>query len=163
VTGARVLTWLCAVVTIAGVTAAGWLLIAGAAAGDSPDALVIAGAPEAPPLAQLAAESLASLAAARDPFRATRAPAAVPFDPVTGADAPPPPPRQPLPPLTLVGVALGAEPAALIDGLPGTETTRVLRLGETVSGYTVRRIEEDRVIIAGPDTTWSLIVRGSQP
>jgi len=162
VTGARFLTGLCAGVTAAGVLSAGWFALAGPRSDEPPAAFAIASVPEARPAPRLAADSLASLAAARDPFRVTRGPAPVPFDPDQSADAPPPP-RPPLPPLTLVGVALGAEPAALIDGLPGTETTRVVRLGETVAGYTVRRIEEDRVVIAGPDTTWTLRVRGGVP
>jgi hypothetical protein len=162
-TGARTLTALCAGATVAGITAAGWFLVIGSGQAGAVPALALAAAPKVPVPPRPAVESLAAAAAARDPFRASRAPAPVPFDPDRAADAPPTPPRPSLPPLTLVGVALGTEPAALIDGLPGTETTRVLRLGESFAGYTVRRIEETRVLITGPDTTWTLRVRGAQP
>lgn len=159
----RVLTGLCIGVTAAGALAAAWVLVAGSAYGELSPAEAIAAAPDARPARPLAADSLAGVAAARDPFRVARTPAPVAFDADVSAGAPPPLPRPPLPPLTLVGIALGAEPAALIDGLPGTETTRVLRLGETVAGYTIRRIEETHVLIAGPDTTWTLRVRGGSP
>jgi hypothetical protein len=162
-TAVRVLTALCIGLTLAGVAAAGWFLVARPGSGEPLAALMVADAPEVPMPPRPAVDSLATAASARDPFRASRAAAPVPFDPDRAADAPPPPPRPSLPPLTLVGVALGAEPAALVDGLPGTESTRVLRVGETVAGFTVRRIEDHRVLIAGPDTTWTLRVRGAQP
>ncbi len=159
--GTRLLTALCAGVTVVGTLLAGWLLLAGPARGETAFG-PIAAAPDAAAAPRLAADSLAALAADRDPFRLARGPAPMPFDPALSDDVPPPPPPS-QPPLTLVGVVLGAERAALIDGLPGTEGTRVLRVGERVAGYTVRRIEETHVRIAGPDTTWTLRVRGAQP
>jgi hypothetical protein len=61
--------------------------------------------------------------------------------------------------LSLAGIMMGAEPAALVDGLPGTEGTRVLRTGEHVGDFVVRQIAPDRVVIVGRDTTWTLRVR----
>jgi len=95
---------------------------------------------------------------AHDPFRARRAPAPVAYDPVALA-AGPPPPAPPKPVLTLTGIAWGAEPEAVIEGLPSTDGPRVVRQGEIVGGLKVRRIAPDRVVITGMDTTWTLTVR----
>ncbi len=158
----RVATASLAGVTVVATALAGWLLVAGPARNLAVADMPVPAAPDATVPPQLAADSLAAVAAARDPFRLARASAPVPFDPAVSGDipAPPPPPR---PPLRLVGIALGGDPAALIEGLPGIEGTRVLRVGEGVAGYTVRRIEEKHVRIAGPDTTWTLTVRGTEP
>jgi hypothetical protein len=107
-------------------------------------------------------DSLAALITRRDPFRMSREPGAVPFNPDAAADAPPPP-RAPRPPLALAGIVLGAEPLALIDGLPGLEGSRVMRVGERAGDYVLRAITADRVVIAGPDTTWTLRVRSQYP
>lgn len=125
---------------------------------DAPDSQRIGPAPEsaAPPL--LNADSLARAIAARDPFRASRSPATVRFNPDAAAQGAPPPVVQ-RPILSLAGILMGAEPAALVDGLPGTEGTRVLRAGEHVGDFVVRQIAPDRVVIAGRDTTWTLRVR----
>jgi hypothetical protein len=61
--------------------------------------------------------------------------------------------------LTLAGIMMGSDPTALIDGIPGTEGTRVLRAGERVGDFVVRQIAPDRVVIASKDSTWTLRVR----
>lgn len=125
-------------------------------------------APSAPMLSALQppadADSLARAIVARDPFRMGRAPSGVPFNPdaVAGATASPPP-RAPRPALALAGIVLGGEPQALIDGLPGVEGSRVMRVGERVGDYVLRAIAADRVVIAGPDTMWTLRVRSQFP
>lgn len=157
----RVVTVLMAAVTMTAAALAVWWLVPGPepqpaahlSMGVAPD---VTGPPRRSP------DSLAAVAATRNPFRAARAPAPLAFDPVMSRDAPPPP-TTPRPPLRLVGIALGADSAALIEGLPGIEGTRVLRVGEAAAGYTVRRIEEKSVRITGPDTTWTLTVRGTEP
>ncbi len=116
-------------------------------------------APESAVLALANADSLARVIAAHDPFRAARLPASVRFDPEAGAPGALPPPVVQRPTFSLAGVMMGAEPTALVDGLPGTEGTRVLRVGERVGDYVVREIGRDRVVIAGRDTTWTLRVR----
>lgn len=95
---------------------------------------------------------------AHDPFRARRAPAPLAYDPVALV-AGPPPPAPPKPVLTLTGIAWGAQPEAVIEGLPSTDGPRVVRVGEIVGGLTVKRIAPDRVVITGMDTTWTLKVR----
>jgi hypothetical protein len=103
------------------------------------------------------ADSLARAAAARDLFRADRRPAPVAYDPVRGtAPAPDAPPK---PVLVLSGIIWGALPQAVIEGLPGVDGPRVMRVGDVVAGLKVRDIESNRVLIAGMDTTWSLTVR----
>ena len=47
----------------------------------------------------------------------------------------------------------------MVEGIPGVEGSRVLRVGDVVSGLKVKRIEADRVVIVGMDTTWVLKVR----
>lgn len=109
-------------------------------------------------------DSIARAIAGRNPFRMSREPGAVRFNPEASPDAPQPPPsRPPRPALALAGVVLGAEPLALIDGLPGAEGSRVMRVGERAGDYVLRTITADRVVIAGPDTTWTLRVRSQYP
>ncbi|MGH7701479.1 MAG: hypothetical protein ACREMO_00145 [Gemmatimonadales bacterium] len=95
---------------------------------------------------------------ARDPFRMRRVPSPVAYDPIR-IEAGPPPPSPPKPALSLSGIVAGEEPSAIIEGLPGTDGPRVLRPGERVAGIVVRRIEADRVVLEGFDTTWTLKVK----
>lgn len=121
-------------------------------------------APDGPAVPPAAADSLARLVAAHDLFRQGRAPAAVPFDPRTsGGEGAPPLPATPRPTLSLAGILFGAQPAALVDGLPGSDGTRVLHVGEHVGDLLVRRVARDHVIIASPDTVWTLRVRSPIP
>jgi hypothetical protein len=110
------------------------------------------------------ADSLIAAAIRRPMFRPGRRPAAVRFDPgrVEGPSdqAPASPPR---PSLTVSGIVWGAEPAALLEGLPGSEGSVVVRKGERVAGIRVVRIERDRVVLAGLDTNWNLGVREPWP
>ena len=110
------------------------------------------------PAASLSA-ALAS-ARARPLFRESRRPASVGFDPeatgVVALTAAAPPPK---PALALSGIVWGAEPAAVVEGVPGSEGSTVLRRGETVAGLRVMRISPERVVIAGFDTSWTLTVR----
>jgi len=104
-------------------------------------------------------ESLVAALVGRDPFRVTRRPATVPYDPVRlvqPATAP-----TPKPVLTLVGIVWdnGRDPTALVEGLPGVDGARPILQGETVAGLRVKAIRPDRVEITGLDTTWSLRVK----
>ncbi len=104
-------------------------------------------------------DSLAAALVARDPFRVTRRPSNVVYDPVRLAQ-----PATPLPPkpvLALVGIVWdnGRDPTALVEGLPGVDGPRPVRQGETIAGLRVKLIKSDRVVIAGLDTTWTLTVR----
>jgi hypothetical protein len=61
--------------------------------------------------------------------------------------------------LALVGLVAGIEASAVIEGLPGIEGARVVRVGDVVAGLRVKQIVSDRVTIVGMDTTWILRVR----
>lgn len=113
-------------------------------------------APARDTVGRIAPDSVATIAS-RDPFRVGHRPVIPAYDPLRLAEQlAPPPPR---PALILAGVIDGAEPSAVIEGLPGVEGSRVMRVGDVVSGLQVRRISGGRVVIAGMDTTWVLEVR----
>jgi type II secretory pathway component PulC len=103
-------------------------------------------------------DSLVRLIVNHDAFRVTRAPAPIAFNSLppeaTPIEVPPPKPQ-----LLLTGIVWGKDPAAIVEGIPGTEGSRLLRTGETIGGLHVRRITEHNVTIAGMDTTWVLEVR----
>ena len=105
---------------------------------------------------RIAAESVAAVVS-RDPFRIGRRPLLPAYDPLRLAEQLAPPP--PKPTLILVGVVNGLAPSAVIEGLPGVEGSRVMRVGDTVAGLKIEKITKSRVVIAGMDTTWVLEVR----
>jgi len=104
-------------------------------------------------------ESLVGALVGRDPFRVTRRPAAVLYDAVRLAQPAAPPTPKPV--LALVGIVWdsGKDPTALVEGIPGADGPRPVRQGETIAGLRVRTIKQDRVLITGLDTTWTLTVR----
>jgi len=108
------------------------------------------------------ADGLVADALRRPLFRPARRPAAVGFDPArsaaaaSGESAPPPVER---PSLALSGIVWGAEPAAIVEGMPGAEGSTVLRRGDAASGIRVTRIDRSRVVLVGRDTSWVLEVR----
>jgi hypothetical protein len=104
-------------------------------------------------------DSLVGALVERDPFRVTRRPAKVLYDPVRSSQ--PAIPAPPKPALALVGIVWdsGKDPTALVEGIPGADGPRPVRQGETVAGLRVRIIKQDRVLITGLDTAWTLMVR----
>ncbi len=104
-------------------------------------------------------ESLVGALVGRDPFRVTRRPAAVLYDAVRLAQPAAPPTPKPV--LVLVGIVWdnGRDPTALVEGLPGADVPRPVRQGETIAGLRVKIIKQDRVLITGLDTAWTLTVR----
>jgi hypothetical protein len=94
---------------------------------------------------------------ARDPFRIGRLPAITAYDPVRLSQPVLPPPPRPI--LTLVGLVNGAEASAVVEGLPGIEGSRVVRVGDIFAGLQIKQIANNRVVIVGMDTTWVLEVR----
>ena len=105
-----------------------------------------------------AVDSLSRAAVTRDVFRATRRPAAITYDPQRAA-APLTVNQVPKPTLALLGLVGGEQATAVIEGFPGVEGARVVRVGDVVSGLKVKQIGSDRVTIVGMDTTWTLKVR----
>jgi hypothetical protein len=128
-------------------------------------ATAVGPAPDGPLAPRAVPDSLVRLVAALDVFRQARSSSTVPFDPRTtqGGGAPPPPPGPPHPTLALAGIIFGRHPAALVDGIPGSEGTRVIHAGERVGELLVRSIAREQVVIAGRDTVWTLRVRTPIP
>jgi hypothetical protein len=105
------------------------------------------------------ADSLAALVQAGDVFRLGHRPAPVRYDPAAGAGPQPWSPPVSRPVLRLVGLVAGATPLAAIEGLPGVEGGRLLKVGERVAGFRLMAIEGGRVRVAGQDTVWVLTLR----
>ena len=108
------------------------------------------------PTVRVPADSVAAVVS-RDPFRIGRRPVLPAYDPLKLAEQQAPPP--PKPTFVLVGIVDGAAPSAVIEGFPGVDGSRVVRVGDVIAGFAVKRISAGRVIIAGADTTWRLEVR----
>jgi hypothetical protein len=99
---------------------------------------------------------------AKDLFRFGRQAASTPYDPLSGAAVSPgasPVRTSPKPTLQVVGIVDGAEPQAVVEGLPGVNGARAVRVGDVIGGLTVQEIAAGVVRIAGLDTTWVLRVR----
>ncbi|HEX4561619.1 MAG TPA: hypothetical protein VH113_07275 [Gemmatimonadales bacterium] len=107
--------------------------------------------------ARYPAESLGRVVTGRDLFRTDRRPAQLAYDPLRGAG--PLPEGPPKPTLNLTGMVWGALPEAVIEGLPTTDGPRVVRVGDVVGGLAIRRIGRRGVVVAGMDTTWTLVVK----
>jgi hypothetical protein len=108
-------------------------------------------------------DSLARSISARNPFRIHRTASQVRFSTDVSSGATPLPAPPPRPALSLAGIVVGDEPVALVNGLPGIEGTRALRLGESAGGYKLREISAERAVLAGSDTTYTLTVRSRIP
>jgi hypothetical protein len=120
----------------------------------SPDA--VASAPAGHSVRPITSESIAAVVV-RDPFRIGRRPAITAYDPLRLSQPVLPPPPRPV--LTLVGLVNGAEASAVVEGLPGIEGSRVVRVGDVFAGLQIKQIANHRVVIVGMDTTWVLEVR----
>jgi len=105
---------------------------------------------------RIAAESVSTIVS-RDPFRIGRRPLLPAYDPMRLTEQLAPPAPKPI--LILVGVVNGHQPSAVIEGLPGVEGSRVMRVEDVVAGLQIKSITNGRVVIAGMDTTWVLEVR----
>jgi len=93
-----------------------------------------------------------------DPFRAPRHPSPVEYRPELEG-APPPPPRQPKPGLSVTGIIGGPPWSVVVEGIPERPGSTVVQQGDTLGGLKVRSVKRDTVVITGMDTTWRLIVR----
>ncbi len=103
--------------------------------------------------------SMGPTVVAHDPFRVMRRPSAVAYEPARLAQPTTSP--HPKPALALVGLVWDrlSGATALIEGLPGVDGPRAVRLHQRIAGLRVKAITFDHVVIAGLDTTWSLTVR----
>jgi hypothetical protein len=89
-----------------------------------------------------------------DPFRLDRKPARMAFGETGGGTTAPPP--TPMRLITLKGVLGGPPWQAVLGGVPGRAGDVVVRTGDSLAGFRVRRVTADRVIIAGPDSAMTL-------
>jgi len=105
---------------------------------------------------KISTDSVAAIAS-RDPFRIGRRPALPAYDPLRLAEQQAPPPLRP--PLLLVGIIDGSSPSAVIEGFPGVDGARVVRVGDVVAGLAVKKVSNGQVVVTGMDTTWVLQVR----
>jgi hypothetical protein len=62
----------------------------------------------------------------------------------------------PKPTLRLVGIVAGAHATAVIEGLPGARTARVVQQGDVIGPVTIGPITNAQVRVFGLDTTWVL-------
>lgn len=116
-----------------------------------------AAAQSQPPAAQGA--GLLRLASSTTPFRLDRRAPTVRYGLPAVPPEPPPPPRPPKPPLQLTGIVWAAEPAAIVEGVPGIEGPAVFTVGQIVGGISLTRLKADQAEFAGLDTAWTLKVR----
>ena len=73
-----------------------------------------------------------------------------------------PPPVRVRPPLVLSGI-LGVRGAwtAVLGGVPGREQPVFVVQGDTIAGLVVRVVTRDSVVVAAPDSTWTIRVRNT--
>jgi len=92
----------------------------------------------------------------RNPFRISRVPAPIPYDPIQPVTPDQPPPR---PAFAVTGILWGPSPLAFLEGLPGTDGARIVRPGDTIGEFRILRIARAAVTVRGPDTTWTVSIR----
>jgi hypothetical protein len=148
--------------TLGAGAAARWTLAAPTVT-DQPARVAVPALRPAAPRSLVSVDSLARWIAGSDPFRADRHPSATAFEPSRAEGAPPLPPSRARPNIMVAGVLLGGTPAVILEGLPGTEGSRLLTVGDRVGEIVVRAITGDRVVVANADTSWTLFVRGRTP
>lgn len=90
----------------------------------------------------------------RDPFRMSRKPSPIAYDPLRVGEQMEPP--RPKPALSLLGLITGTEKTAVIRGLPGIEGPWVVREGDRIAGIVVKAISSNDIRLVGFDTTWVL-------
>lgn len=122
-------------------------------------ALLAAPAAAQSPAPAVQGAGLLRLASSTTPFRRDRRAPTVRYGLPAGPPEPPPPPRPPKPLLQLTGIVWGAEPAAIVEGVPGIEGPAVFTVGQTIGGLSLTRLKADQAEFAGLDTAWTLKVR----
>lgn len=145
-----------AVASVLGFLLTGVVLVSASTRAPRPAAPLLDGDAIARAVPILTGDSLAPVVA-RNPFRVSRSPAPLPFDPiqpVSVQEAPAPKPQ-----FTVSGILWGAAPLAFVEGFPGVEGARVVRVKEKVGAFQVGRITRELVTIHGLDTTWNLTIR----
>jgi hypothetical protein len=119
------------------------------------------GEKDAPRVSVDSLRAAATRVAEHDPFRLGHRPATVPYRPEQGGGAQQasPPPKPPIPHLTLSGIVGGPPWSAILDSVPGRDGSVLVRKGDTLGGLKVRSVGRDTVIVQGADTVWKLVVK----
>lgn len=155
----RIVTVLWSISAVASLGAAGRYLAVRAellADGSRFKAPTLVRIPESPDSEDL--NAAAAAAGRASPFRSDRAPA----DNAAAAVGPPPSAEQVLLPgtqISLRGILGGPPWTAVLQGIPGTSNTAVMRLGDTLSGFTLARVRRDTVVVRGLGRVFTLTLR----
>jgi hypothetical protein len=89
---------------------------------------------------------------ARDPFRVSRRPASAVF----GEQRVELPAEAPGMSPTVSGIIWSSPPAAIVSGIPVPGESRVMRVGDVVSGIRLTRIRPSEIILNSAGDTWRL-------
>lgn len=92
------------------------------------------------------------------PFRVDRRPPKARYGIVLAPPAPITPPA-PKPTLLLTGILWSRDPSAVLEGVPGSDGSVVVRKGQVIGRLEVIGIDSMRVVVRGLDTVWTLTVR----
>lgn len=112
-----------------------------------------------PPPAAVARPDLGAIGR-RNLFRASRSATLTRYSEAPARPAPSQvPQRPPKPVIAVTGIVGGPVWAAVLEGLPGLEGSRVLTAGDSAAGIRVLRITRFMVTLRGFDTVWNLGVR----
>jgi hypothetical protein len=104
-------------------------------------------------------DSLGAVIEARNLFRIERSADRSSYDPLGTSTIDDEPLGFDRPLLTLVGIADGRNPLAIITGFPGVEGDRVVAEGDVISSLSVQSIRDRQVRVVGMDTVWVLTLK----
>jgi hypothetical protein len=91
----------------------------------------------------------------RNLFRRDRSPAQERVQPIAAPLTPP----VARPHVELRGLMGGPPWEVLLDGVPGHQSSVLMRVGQTIGGVTVTSVKEGTVLLKGADTVWHLTLR----
>lgn len=115
---------------------------------------VVASAAERPsPIAQPRRNPVEATSLRSNPFRLDRRMGAAPTRQLATA---PEPAQAPASMPRLTGIVWSADPAAVLEGLPGADGAVVMRLGQRAFGATLDRIDPAGVRLTSGATVWQL-------
>ncbi len=150
---AETIAWLLAISGFAAAVRAGSVALV---VPDDAKAAVVAASDHPAPSRSL--DSAAQFVIARDLFRLGRRPGSGRYNPAL-LQQPNVPSTAARPQLVLRGVVVSDTASALIEGFPGLDGARLLRIGDSMAGIKVIAISRSQIRVAGRDTTWTVPLR----